>query len=236
VRRFPRLEVYVHERGAPHMADPEKLLTSARQLYGDEMERLWGEVLPVPEENLRVLSGGERVYGFRVDYTPGHASHHVSYLHEQSGEAFVGDVCGVRIPPADFTAPPTPPPDIDVEAWSGSLDLVAAWRPTALCLTHFERVDAVEEHLVRIREGLVSRSELARAHGEEAFLARVEEELDQIGAPEVGERFRQAAPVDQMWLGLERYWRKRVEHERRDAAPAEGQAGAPAAAAGRASE
>jgi glyoxylase-like metal-dependent hydrolase (beta-lactamase superfamily II) len=179
------------------------------------MERLWGEVVPVPEENLRVLAGGEQVLGFRVAHTPGHASHHVSYLHEGTGEAFVGDVCGVRVPPADFTAPPTPPPDIDVEAWSASLDLVAGWRPQALCLTHFGRVDAVEEHLVRMREGLVSRSELARAHGREAFLARVEEEIDAVGDPEVGERIRQAAPVDQMWLGLERYWRKRVEREDR---------------------
>jgi glyoxylase-like metal-dependent hydrolase (beta-lactamase superfamily II) len=181
------------------------------------MDRLFGEMLPVPEENLHVLSGGEEVLGFRVAYTPGHASHHVSYLHEDSGEAFVGDVCGVRVPPSERTAPPTPPPDIDVEAWSASLDLIADWAPEALCLTHFGRVDAVERHLVRMREGLVGRSELARAHGREAFMARVEEEVEATGDPEVAERFRQAAPTDQMWLGLERYWRKRVESEERSA-------------------
>ena len=212
-RRFPGLEVYVHERGAPHMVDPERLMKSARQLYGEDMDRLFGEMLPVPEENLHVLSGGEEVLGFRVAYTPGHASHHVSYLHEDSGEAFVGDVCGVRVPPSDLTAPPTPPPDIDVEAWSASLDLIAGWAPEALCLTHFGRVDAVERQLVRMREGLVGRSELARAHGREAFMARVEEGVEATGDPEVAERFRQAAPTDQMWLGLERYSRKRVERE-----------------------
>ncbi len=211
VRRFPGLEVYVHERGAPHMADPSRLLASARQLYGEDMERLWGETVPVPEENLRVLSGGEELHGLRVAYTPGHADHHVCYLHEETGEAFVGDVCGVRIPPAETTVAPTPPPEVDVEAWSASLDLVAGWRPEALCLTHFGRVDAVEVHLVRVREGLVSRSELARAHGREAFLAGVEEEVDATDDPEVAERLRLAAPPDQMWLGLERYWRKRVE-------------------------
>jgi hypothetical protein len=123
----------------------------------------------------------------------------------------------VRVPPSERTAPPTPPPDIDVEAWSASLDLIADWAPEALCLTHFGRVDAVERHLVRMREGLVGRSELARAHGREAFMARVEEEVEATGDPEVAERFRQASPTDQMWLGLERYWRKRVEREEQPA-------------------
>src|ERR671931_2581638 len=89
VGRFPELRVYVHEVGAPHLADPEKLLRSAARLYGDRMEELWGEVAPVPEQNLRALSGGEEVLGFRVAYTPGHESHHVSFLHSDSGRAFV---------------------------------------------------------------------------------------------------------------------------------------------------
>src|SRR3954451_12418505 len=112
VRRNPDLRVYVHERGAPHLIDPEKLLKSAGQLYGDDMDRLWGEVPPVPEENLVVLSGGETVEGCRVEYAPGHASHHVVYRHEDSGDALVGDVAGVRVPPYDFSLAPTPPPDI----------------------------------------------------------------------------------------------------------------------------
>ena len=106
VQRFPELTVYVHERGAPHLLDPERLVKSARQLYGDDMDRLWGEVVAVPEANVRTLSGGETIEGgMRVEYTPGHASHHVSYLHEATGEAFVGDVAGVRIPPVDHVLP-----------------------------------------------------------------------------------------------------------------------------------
>src|SRR5918996_5286312 len=124
VRRWPDLDVYVHERGAPHMASPGRLVASAARLYGGEdgLRETWGEVVPVPEQNLKVLSGGETVFGsFRVEYTPGHASHHVCYLHEDSGTAFVGDVGGVRIAGGP-TLPPTPPPDIDLEAWQVSLD------------------------------------------------------------------------------------------------------------------
>src|SRR5919202_4198556 len=131
VRRNPELKVYVHERGAPHLIDPSRLLKSAAQLYGDEMEHLWGEVAPVPEENITVLSGGETVEGCRVAYAPGHASHHVVYLHEDSGEALVGDVAGVRVPPGDLVVAPTPPPDIDIEAWNRSLDQLEEWRSGA---------------------------------------------------------------------------------------------------------
>ncbi|MDX6648810.1 MAG: hypothetical protein QOJ97_761, partial [Solirubrobacteraceae bacterium] len=99
VRRWPGVAVYVHERGAPHLVDPSRLLASAGRLYRDDMARLWGEVVPVPEANVRTLSGGETVEGFRVQYTPGHASHHVSYLHEDSGRALVGDMAGVQVVP-----------------------------------------------------------------------------------------------------------------------------------------
>ncbi len=99
---FPDLPVYVHERGAPHMVDPSKLMKSAAQLYGDDMDRLWGEMVPVPEENIRALCGGETVEGLRVEYTPGHASHHVTYFDEDAGDAYVGDVGGVRIPPSEL--------------------------------------------------------------------------------------------------------------------------------------
>src|ERR671916_2222832 len=144
LRRWPDLEVYVHERGAPHMASPERLVASAARLYGGEegLRETWGEVVPVPEDNLHVLTGGETLLGsFRVEYTPGHASHHVCFLHEDSGVAFVGDMAGVRIPPSGLTLAPTPPPDIDVEAWDRSIDAIAAWAPTTLALTHFGTAD-----------------------------------------------------------------------------------------------
>src|SRR5918911_4697116 len=160
-RRFPDLQVYVHEVGAPHLVDPSKLLQSAGRLYGDDMWELWGEVAPVPEERITTLRGGETVDGFRVAYTPGHASHHVSYLHVDTGDAYVGDVAGVRIPPHEFTWAPTPPPDIDLEAWLDSLQSVARWNPLALCLTHFGRMTDVEDQLHRVRASLGEHADMA---------------------------------------------------------------------------
>lgn len=213
VRRFPGLEVYVHELGAPHLIDPTKLVASAGKLYGDDMDRLWGEVAPVPEENVRRLEGGETLEGFRVAYAPGHASHHVAYLHEASGEAFVGDVGGVRVPPAGFTIAPTPPPDIDVDAWNESLDTVAGWSPTALCLTHFGRADDPGVQIERVRESLARNAERAQGSDEATFVGALDEDLRGNVDEETAVRLRQAAPPDQLWLGLERYWRKRGERE-----------------------
>jgi glyoxylase-like metal-dependent hydrolase (beta-lactamase superfamily II) len=211
VRRWPDLEVHVHEVGARHMADPSKLLSSASRLYGDDMERLWGEVVPVPEENLRILTGGERLDGFRVEHTPGHASHHVAYLHEESGRAFVGDVAGVRIPPASYVAPPTPPPDIDLEAWARSLDVLRGWRPTGLGLTHFGAVDEVEAHLDVLGERLSTWGERARTMDEPAFVERFRAEILDAVDPRDAALYDQAIPAEQAWQGLERYWRKRSE-------------------------
>ena len=208
VKRFPDLRVYVHETGSPHLIDPAKLLESAGRLYGDDMERLWGEVLPVPAENVVALQGGETVEGFSVAYTPGHASHHVAYLHEETGDAYVGDVAGVRIPPHEFTFAPTPPPDIDVEAWERSLDAVAAWRPRRLCLTHFGRADDPLEQLERVRERLRWSAALARPGDRDRFLAEVAAETERAVDDDAVLRLRQAAPPEQQWLGLERYWRK----------------------------
>ena len=213
VRRFPRLKVYVHERGAPHLVDPSRLLKSAEQLYGDDMERLWGEVAPVPEENLVVLSGGETVEGFRVEYAPGHASHHVCYLHLDSGDAFVGDVGGVRVPPFDFGLAPTPPPDIDLEKWRASMDMVEAWRPARLGLTHFGYVEDVRGQLDKTRAWLDEFGPLARDLSTEEFAARVEERMRSSTSDEAGDRLVQAAPPEQLHLGLARYWRKKAERE-----------------------
>jgi glyoxylase-like metal-dependent hydrolase (beta-lactamase superfamily II) len=210
-RRYPKLKVYVHEVGAPHLVDPSKLLKSAGRLYGHDMWELWGEVAPVPEERITALSGGETVEGFRVAYTPGHASHHVSYLHEESGDAYVGDVAGVRIPPHDHTIAPTPPPDIDVELWLDSLHTLASWNPQTLGLTHFGQVTEVTEHLHRMRAALVASAERARMKDEETFIARMEEELLDASDPATVECFEQAAPPNQLYMGLERYWRKKAE-------------------------
>jgi glyoxylase-like metal-dependent hydrolase (beta-lactamase superfamily II) len=213
VRRNPDLKVYVHERGAPHLIDPSKLLKSAEQLYGDDMKRLWGEIVPVPEENVTVLHGGETVEGFRVEYAPGHASHHVVYLHEETNEAFLGDVGGVRVPPGDFGIAPTPPPDIDIEKWHASIDIVEGWQPSRLGLTHFGYVDDVAGQLGRTRAWLDEWGPLARDLPEEEFVRRVEALVRSEIGDEAGDRFLQAAPLDHSYMGLARYWRKRAERE-----------------------
>ena len=208
VRRFPQLEVWVHERGARHLADPSKLLDSATRLYGTAMERLWGEVLPVPTERLKVLHGGERLGPFRVAYTPGHASHHVSYLHEPSGRAFTGDVAGVRIGGGRVLAP-TPPPDIDLEAWRASIELIEGWRPSSLAVTHFGAYEDVTAHLAALREHL---DEVERWAGEldsDGFAAKLRARAGGPGSDGMPGSYAQALPPEQSFQGLRRYLRKR---------------------------
>ncbi|MEA2445684.1 MAG: hypothetical protein QOJ12_2976 [Thermoleophilales bacterium] len=211
VRRFPELKVYVHERGARHLVDPSALVDSATQIYGDDMDRLWGEIAPVPEQNVTTLSGGETVEGLRVEYTPGHASHHVAYFDPDSGEAYTGDVAGVRIPPTDFVLPPTPPPDIDVERWLESIEVVAAWQPAALCPTHAGKFADVDRHLEEVRERLRAHARAA-GEGRDSFMSLLESSLATLPSDIVA-RYEQAAKPDHQWLGLERYWRKRRERE-----------------------
>lgn len=214
VRRWPDLEVYVHERGAPHLIDPSKLLASAERLYGDAMERLWGEIVPVPEANVHALSGGEQVLGMRVAYTPGHASHHVCYLHEESGTAFVGDVAAVRLPGVDLIVPPTPPPDIDVEAWEKSIGIVESWRPERLALTHFASIDDPAPHLAEVRERLREEAQLARDLPEDAYEQRHRDRVaERAESTEAAEELIQCVPPQYQWRGLDRYWRKREERE-----------------------
>lgn len=219
VRRWPELEVYVHERGAPHLIDPSKLLASAERLYGDKLEYLWGEIVPAPERNVRALSGGETVHGMQVAYTPGHASHHVCYFHEESGTAFVGDVAACRIPPSNLIVPPTPPPDIDIEAWEESLDAVAAFSPRRLALTHFGAIeDDVPGYIEGVRAKLREEAELARRMDQEAYNEglerRIRSELAAEGIEgETVDEMLQAVPTAYQWAGLDRYWRKRAERE-----------------------
>jgi glyoxylase-like metal-dependent hydrolase (beta-lactamase superfamily II) len=216
VERWPDLDVFVHEVGVPHMVDPSRLIKSARRLYGEDMDRLWGEMVPVPEANITSLQGGERLLGgaFEVAYTPGHASHHVAYRHGGTGHggtghggtAFVGDVGGVRIPPSTLTVPPTPPPDIDVEAWHESIDRVRTWRPERLAITHFGAGERVDEQLDEVGRRLDEWASLAREQDEPGFIATVEAEIE----PGLLDFYRQAAPPEQLYLGLERYWNKRA--------------------------
>ncbi len=221
VRRYPHVKVFVHERGAAHMADPGKLMASAARLYGDQMDRLWGEFAPVPEKNLTVLDGGEHIdvggRSFEVAHTPGHASHHVSYYDRSSGVAFVGDTAGVCID-GGYVLPPTPPPDIDIEAWNGSVARIAAWSPQTLFLTHFGPVQGAEPHLQTLMENLETTAGIVRARLSEPG---TDEEKSRRFADDLQRELRRhmtdaqlaayivAAPPKLLWPGLARYWRKR---------------------------
>lgn len=209
LRQFPEARVYVHEIGAPHLADPSRLLASAARLYGsDRMEALWGEVLPVPADRITPLSGGEQVEGLDVLATPGHAYHHVVYLDPADGAAYVGDVAGVRIAATPVTLMPTPPPEIDVEAWLASIQALAERHPRRLRLTHFGEIEDAASQLEAAAATLRRAADLVRSGGREGFLAALEAEMESVPADDA-ERMRQALPPEQSWLGLERYWRRR---------------------------
>ena len=157
VARVPGARVYVHPRGAVHMVDPSRLLASATRIYGDEMETLWGEFLPVPESAVMEVDEGDVIgiggRSFEVAYTPGHAKHHVAYYEASQGTAWIGDVGGIRLV-GGSVVPVTPPPDIDVEAWNESMDRVMAWNPDRLVPTHFGVVDEPRAHFESLRVGL----------------------------------------------------------------------------------
>lgn len=206
LERWPDAEVWVHERGARHLIDPERLVASARRIYGDEFDTLWGEVVPVPEERVRVLTGGEQQDGWRVAYTPGHASHHVAYLHETTGTAFCGDVAGVRILDGPVF-PPTPPPDIDLDLWRTSIDTVEAWAPSALAVTHYGRYEMVTTHLEELRAGLDRCGALARETDAESYGAAVRAYVEEhVSGPVARAAYERANPPATLWAGLDRYW------------------------------
>ncbi|MBJ7330485.1 MAG: MBL fold metallo-hydrolase [Solirubrobacteraceae bacterium] len=209
VERWPDVEVWVHERGAKHMIDPSRLLASATRLYGDDMDRLWGEMLPIPEANVRVLTGGEHIDGWEVAYTPGHASHHVAYRHEATNWVFTGDVAGVRIAPSAYILAPTPPPDIDIEAWQASVSTLEAWKPRGLAPTHFGLVTDPAEHLARLHVVLETWSELARRLDEESFLLAARAATASALPLADRDALDQSMPPTHLWPGLDRYWSKR---------------------------
>jgi len=221
VGAHPHIKVLVHERGARHMADPGRLIESATRIYGERMDQLWGEFAAVPAENLVPLTGGERVEAagriFDVAYTPGHASHHVSFFDASSGVAFVGDTAGVCIDDG-YVLPPTPPPDIDVELWAGSVEQILSWSPSTLMLTHFGPVRRVVPHMATLMENLRMTAAIARA-------LLTEPGTDEERGAAFAEQFRVhlrrhmtdaqvaayivAAAYEHQFSGLARYWRKK---------------------------
>jgi glyoxylase-like metal-dependent hydrolase (beta-lactamase superfamily II) len=204
VREHPHLRVHVSAVGAPHLVDPSKLEASARRLYGDRFDALWGELAPVPEANVDVV--GDRVAGFECFPAPGHAGHHVCYL-DAEGTLYAGDAAGVRIQPTTFVMPPTPPPDIDVEAWHRTLDEIDRRAPERLALIHFGVATDVERHLAELRARLDEWAGIARRVPDaEAFVTEVEAGLDVDD--ETRRAIDSAIPFEQSYLGLARYWEK----------------------------
>jgi glyoxylase-like metal-dependent hydrolase (beta-lactamase superfamily II) len=224
VHQNPGLRVYVHEKGAPHLVAPERLIASATRLWGDEMDRLWGEFRPVPEHALTILRGGERfTAGARdldVAYTPGHASHHVSYYNADSGVAFVGDTAGIRRAERGFVLPPTPPPDIDVELWLQSIQTIERWQASTLFLTHFGPVtSAISAHLQSLADNLQRSATLVRESlategtdddRKSHYEARMMAELRAQMSEELARAYETAAGFRMSWPGLARYWRKKA--------------------------
>jgi glyoxylase-like metal-dependent hydrolase (beta-lactamase superfamily II) len=202
VREHPDLTVWVSEVGAPHLADPSRLEASARRLYGERFDSLWGELSPIPEANIAIARGN--VLGWEAFPTPGHASHHVSYF--KDGTLLAGDACGVRLQPSDYVFPVAPPPDIDLEAWFATIAEIQAREPERLALIHFGIAADADEHLARLGSELDRWAELVRSGLDpEEFALEARK-----GAGPDAEIYDAIAPYDQSWQGLRRYWDKRT--------------------------
>jgi glyoxylase-like metal-dependent hydrolase (beta-lactamase superfamily II) len=223
LEQHPHIEVIVHGRGAPHLADPSKLLASAGRLYAQDMDRLWGDVKPVPAARIKTVEGGETlsVVGreMKVEYTPGHASHHVSYLDTASRVAFVGDTAGIRKGSGAYVMPPTPPPDIDLDAWRGSAQKILAWDPDTLFLTHFGPHHGARQHFPAMFENIEEWSRTVRRlladtaltddERQKRFVDETFVELTRrVGETEAID-YTKAGGLGYSWQGLARYWRKR---------------------------
>jgi len=203
------LLVHVSPIGAPHLLDPSRLETSARRIYGEEFDRLWGGLTPVPEANIRLVA--DRAAGLACFKTPGHASHHVSYLHED-GTLYAGDAAGVRVPPDPFVFAPSAPPEIDVPLWEVTIDELERRDARRLALIHFGLYEDVGDHLSRLRETMLRWAEWVGDGVDEAtFVARAEEDVRASGSSV--ERYQRAATFGHTYSGLERFWRKRRESE-----------------------
>ncbi len=221
VRENPNLKVYVHEFGLVHMIDPARLLASAGRLYGGDLQTLYGECAPVPENNLNQIQGGEsiRIGGTELEvfYTPGHASHHVTYWDRASRTAFVGDTAGIRVQGDAFLLPATPPPDINVEIWNQSLDAIASWGLERIFLTHFGFIENPADHIRLYKERLAEWSALTRkllesgmetTEAEKAFVDAIAAEIKSTLPMDAADHYIFNGGLRLSWLGLMRYVRK----------------------------
>ncbi|MFC4455575.1 MBL fold metallo-hydrolase [Deinococcus sonorensis] len=216
----PGARVYVHSRGAGHLARPERLLASAAQIYGDQMERLWGEMRPVPEERLTVLEGGETLrlgtLEARPLYTPGHAVHHLAY--HVGDDLYVGDVGGIRLDARQSPRAPTPPPDIDLEAWDRSIEVLREVPALNLHLAHYGTYPQQAAHWDQLHTHLHADARVVREGLEESLEAQAVTERYtsrlmaalQAEGPDLPERYAAACPPWMSVQGLIRYWTRRA--------------------------
>lgn len=220
-RIAPGAAVHVHPLGAPHLADPSRLLASAARLYGDMMDALWGTMLPVPAERLRTPADGEAIrVGARsllALETPGHAAHHFAFHDPDAGLVFTGDVGGIRMDRAPHVRPPTPPPELDTPAWLASIDRLRSLEPRMLLPTHFGGIDDVAWHLDDLAARLVDWTRWASEQPDPAALTELlrtrgdTELLAASGDADLVRRYAQSIPYDMMAAGLLRQAQTRAK-------------------------
>jgi len=223
VKHMPKAKVYAHSKGAPHLLDTTKVVASATRIYGDRMQQLWGEIESTPADRLQTIEGGDilNVAGRRLEvhYTPGHAVHHVVFFDAHSGDLFAGDTAGVRLQGVDYVRPPTPPPDIDLEAWFDSIDTIKKLRPDVLYLGHFGATRNATQHLERLREQLITwgnsvleamRSGKSEQEILDLLIAHTEPMLQRVtNDPNALKRYEIATNYAMTVQGYMRYWRKK---------------------------
>ncbi len=223
MRYLPRAQVYVHSLGARHLIDPSRLIESAARIYGERMQLLWGNIEPTPAERVNRIGEGDvlDVAGRQIEvhYTPGHAIHHVAFFDPQTREFFAGDVAGVRLPDADYIRPPTPPPDIDLEAWSASIERIRQLHPSVIYIAHFGPTYDIDRHLDRLEEALyewgnfvLEQMRQGKSEGEiiALIIAKTQPELERLSHnPHIIERYEIAANYAMSVQGYMRYWRKK---------------------------
>lgn len=203
VRHWPEIEVGVHERGARHLADPARLEASARRVFGDSFDQKFGALEPVPRDNIRIVRDGDDFHGFEAAETPGHARHHLAFFHPPTRWCFPGDVMGVRLAQDAPVLLPTPPPDIDLDLWSSSVERVCAWEPVALGLPHFGLVQDPPSHVVQVQRALrFHRQQIEHLPSAPEFMAEVRSSLGLCGQPELLRDYETVVPLDQNYIGL----------------------------------
>ena len=216
----PNATIYVHPAGEKHLIDPTKLYNSAKMIYKDQMSQLWGDMKGIAPEKIKVVAQGEKIVVgsmvFTARHTPGHAVHHIAW--QLGKNLFAGDVAGVKIGDGIVT-PPCPPPDIDVEAWCESIDLMRSLKLNTLYMTHFGEEKMVKKHLFSLKRRLLKWAEWIKPYYDQGltpeqvtpqFQEFVRKELARFSI--VGEEYERYETANPAWMsvaGLMRYWRKK---------------------------